>query len=412
MPSESSAFMGRQPILDRHQRIIGYELLFRRSAEASCAEIDDFRAAACRVMLNTFTTLGADDVLGNHLGFFNVTAELLHGNLLEALPADRVVIEILETVEMSSTLVERCEALRNAGFRLALDDYVVDDPRDALIECVDFIKVDLPAVPPDALGALVRELRSASPLLLAEKVETEGEFNRCLDLGFDLFQGYFFARPATLTGTALDPGQAALLTLIARLESDADVDEIVETFSRHANLGVSLLRLVNSAAVAPSLAVGRIADAVNYLGRRQLQRWATIALYAGGEKGLLSPLLPTAARRGRLMQLVMNASFEGAPRTEGDRAFLVGMLSLVHVLLGRPLEEIVEGLHLEPAIHDALVKRDGVLGTLLGLAEAVEILDFERMQAISADVGISIEKLQALDHDAYRWVHDLSRGQA
>lgn len=409
MSADHQVFMGRQPILDRHQLIVGYELLFRGSADAAQALIDDARAAACRVIVDTFTTLGADHVLGDRLGFFNVTRELLDSGVLEALPADRVVIEVLETVDVNADLVERCRELRDAGFRLALDDYAPDDQRDDLMELVDLVKVDLPAVPKAELPGLVRRLRAGKKTLLAEKVETEEEFNRCLELGFDLFQGYFFAHPTTLTGTKLDSGQAALVALVAKLGADGDVEEIIDVFSRHANLGLSLMRLVNSSAMGPPVVLGSIADAVNYLGRRQLQRWATIALYAGGEKGLLSPLLPTAARRGRLMELVMNEAFEGAPRIEGDRAFLAGMLSLVDVLLGQALEEVVAGLHLEPSVTDALLKRDGTLGTLLGLSEAVEVLDSERVQSISSELGMPLDRLQALDLDAYRWVHDLSR---
>jgi EAL and modified HD-GYP domain-containing signal transduction protein len=199
------------------------------------------------------------------------------------------------------------------------------------------------------------------------------------------------------------------VTLIGKLNSDVAVEEIIDVFSRHANLGVGLLRLVNSSAMGARVALGRIADAVNYLGRRQLARWVRLALYGSGSEGMLSPLLPTAARRGRLMEIVVNEAFEGAPQGEGERAFLVGMLSLLDVLLGQPLPDLIPELNLEEELVEGLLKRAGSVGMLLDLAEAIERLDMVRIHDGASAVGITVDRLQEMDLAAYGWVHDLNR---
>ena len=182
-------FVGRQPIVDRDQRVVAYELLFRSSAEARVADFDEVGRAAVRVMVDTFAALGMEAVLGRAQGFFNVTGEVFLSESIEALPRDRVVLEILESVEPTPEIQARCRELQEAGFAIALDDWVADDPRECLLPWASVVKVDLPAVPRKELRKLVRKLKEAEVQLLAEKVETAEEFEVCRKLGFDLFQG-------------------------------------------------------------------------------------------------------------------------------------------------------------------------------------------------------------------------------
>ena len=335
---KAQIFVGRQPILDRQQRVVAYELLFRASATADRAVFDQQQRASARVIVNTFGSMGADNVLGTHRGFFNVGAGVLMHDVIEALPSERAVIEVLEDVEATPEVVARCHELKSLGFTLALDDWVPGDARVPLLDLADVVKVDLPEVDAKSLARLVRRLRRRSLQILAEKVETRAEFDRCHDLGFDLFQGYFFARPVVIEGAALDPRRLGMLRLLEQINEEATSDELVDTLKHEVTLGVSLLRLVNCAALSTRNKIGSIADAVGYLGRDQLRRWLTILLYASddGDAGR-DPLLQTAAHRGRLMELVVeHALFERDGRKAEGQAFLVGMLSLVDARLWGP----------------------------------------------------------------------------
>lgn len=413
-PSEVSVsqgtFVGRQAIVDRHQRVVAYELLFRSSATAQFADFQSKGKAAVRVIVNTFASLGMDAVLGQAQGFFNVTGEVFLSELIEALPRERVIIEILEDVEPTDEVVARCRALSEAGFEIALDDWVVDDPREGLLPWASVVKVDLPAVPAKALRKLVRKLRLEQVQLLAEKVETAEEYATCRKLGFDLFQGYYFAKPVVLEGAELDASKTTLMQLLQQISSEAETRALVETLKQDAKLGLNLLRLVNTAGRAARVRLETIEDAVRHLGLQQLGRWVMILLYVQGTgQNLRSPLLTTAAHRGRLMELIAGAAeVESGRAVQGERAFLVGMLSLADALLGLPIESVVEQLQLTDETARALTHREGELGQLLSLAESIERGEIEKFEPALASRDLDLEVLQQIEFDACAWVNALS----
>jgi len=404
-------FVGRQAIVDRHERVVAYELLYRSSSSAQFADFEEIEQAAVRVIVNTFASLGMEAVLGQAQGFFNVTARVFRSELVEAMPRERVLIEVLELVEPTPEIVARCRELSSAGFKIALDDWVVDDPRASLLPFADVVKVDLPSVAPRALRKLVRTLREHDVQLLAEKVETPEQFTSCHKLGFDLFQGYYFARPVVLEGKQLEASKRTLLALLQQITSEAETREIVETLKQDTRLGLNLLRLVNTAGHAVRVRLQTIEDAVRHLGQQQLGRWVAILLYADdGDAPMRSPLLTTAAHRGRLMELLVGAVEESEDRPgQSERAFLVGMLSLADALLGLPLESIVGELRVSEEIARALVHHEGELGQLLCLAEAIERGDLEKFEPELHARDLDLEVLQQIDNDAYAWVHGLNQ---
>jgi c-di-GMP-related signal transduction protein len=195
----SDCYLALQPIFDRDLRLYAYELLFRAS-EGEDALVEDDHGASATVMHHVFNKLGADTVLGPHLGFINLDAAMLASNVVERLPKDKVVLEILETVEVNADLIARCAALTHQGFRLALDDFSGREERfEPLLPIVDVIKVDLHRVAPGALAHTTARLRRWPARLLAEKIDSEGQVQRCRDLGYDLFQGYHLGRPRLIS---------------------------------------------------------------------------------------------------------------------------------------------------------------------------------------------------------------------
>jgi len=404
----ANIFLGRQPIVDREELTVGYELLFRGSADATSAQFSDHDQAATRVVVNTFVSMGTRAVLGPGRGFINCSPGILRSDLLEALPADRMVLEVLETVAPSDAMVERCQQLKAHGFELALDDWVIDDPREPLLPVVDLVKVDILQVPKARLRSVVRELRAHPVRLLAEKVESAEEFRYCKRLGFDLFQGYYFARPTVIAGRGIDPDRLVLVEILQRIGGDAEIAEIAEVLKLYPDVVLNLLRLANSVGLAPSQKISRVDDALVYLGRNQVRRWVALLLFAGEQSSGASrnPLLLAAAHRGRLLELLAQR-VAGEDAELPDRAFLVGLLSLIDALLGIPQDEVIDDLGLDPAARSAITGREGVLGSMLAAVEFLEAGRFEALDRRLLALGIDPACFQEDENATYQWVHEL-----
>ena len=407
--AEEKFYLGRQPILDRQRKIVGYELLFR-AADVASANVTDYSMASASCVLNAMSDFGFREVLGRHRGFINVDAELLMSDMLELLPKEQVVLELLEMVEVSAAVIERCRDLKAKGFRLALDDHVYSPAFEPLYGIIDIIKVDLLQFSPSGLEEMVRQLRRLPPVLLAEKVETVEQFDRCRTLGFELFQGFFFAVPVVLKKKRIDTAGSTLLKLLQQLQGDVELDEIEETFKQNPNLIYTLLRLVNSVSMGLREKIGSLRHAIMILGRRQLIRWAQLAMFAcGDERGGSHTLLEHSAMRGRLMELLAQrclAQDRGSDYHE--RAFMTGTLSLIDVLFEVPMEEVVCHLNLAEDIRRALLGREGELGRLLRLAEQLEKADAGAAHPVLGEFDLCQGELLTAQLAAMSWTHSLS----
>lgn len=406
-------YIGRQPILGRDQQLHAYELLFR-SGHAAGAQVLDGAQATATVIVNAFAELGMAHALDGHPAYINVDTQLLFSDVLELLPRQAVVLEILESVPAMPAVLQRCLHLREAGFTLALDDVVDFDARTAaLLPLARVVKVDLLPLAADAVAPLVRRLRAASPavLLLAEKVERREQFDACLALGFSLFQGYHFARPTTIAGRRLGHSQHTLIRLMGQLGADADSGALEETLKPEPGLTMNLLRMANAAGAGATRAVTSLRDVIQVLGRRHLQRWVQLLLFAADARGgAASPLLLMAATRGRLME---SAAQLLRPRDAGlaDGAFMVGMMSLMPAVVGLAMEDILGPLRLAPAIDRALRDGGGLLGELLLLAQASENGNLEGLaRGLQAHPDISPALFNQAQAEALEWAHAIGRG--
>ena len=405
---DKKVFLGRQPILDRDQSIVGYELLFR-SADTLHANVHDFTNVDSFVISNVLSTFGIHEVLGKHKGFINVAGDLLMSDLLEILPQEKTVIEILETVKISDALLERCRELKERGFTLALDDNCYHPDYEPLYEIVDIVKIDVLQIPAVELKEMVGLLSNRGLTLLAEKVETMEQYNFCHELGFDLFQGYYFARPAVLNKRKVDVSGVALLKLLELICRDAELDEIEEAFKHNPNLTYNLLRLVNSVVIGMKEKIRTLRHALVVLGMQQLKRWIQLALFASDKTSAIgNPLLETAATRGRMMEILVGKwEPEFVTHDYSDRAFMTGVLSLVDVLLGVPMEEILHQLNLDEEVRLALLERKGALGSLLLLAEKLENMDFIDVSQLLNKCCCDEESLVTAQLEAIDWTNCL-----
>jgi len=404
--ADEKFFLGRQPILDRDQKLYGFELLFR-SADTLHADVTDYLHASASVIFDAISSFGFHEILGKHKGFINVNADVLMSEAVELLPRETVVIELLEHIPVTSRVIERCHELCGKGFRLALDDHLYDPIYDPLYDSIAVIKVDLFRIDEGQLAGEVAKLRRWKPKLLAEKVETHEQFEQCAALGFDYFQGYYFSRPVVLTRTRMDIGRLAMVRLFNQLVAEVDIRELEETFKQNPTLILNLLRLVNSVAIGLKEKITSLRHAIMVLGYQQLRRWAMMALFANNAQGGTdNPLLVLAATRARLMELVsMRLPRASGDREHADRAFMAGILSLADVLLEVPMDQVIAPMNLDEDVRTALVSREGELGDLLTLAERVEKNDFENLPPLLDGLGISSEVLAGLQFETFNWIN-------
>ncbi|MGH8782328.1 EAL and HDOD domain-containing protein [Paraburkholderia sp.] len=370
---QQCVYLGRQPIVDRHGAVSAYELLFRAGPQ-NRADVSDDAQATAQVVVRTIGGIGVAAVLGTRRGYVNIGRELLFDDIVHLMSPERFVLEILETVTFDARLLARIADLRRAGFGIALDDVCAwTDNIAVALPHADIVKIDFLQTPRDALPELVERMRGAGRTLIAEKVETREDFALGHALGFDLFQGYFFARPQMLAAPRARISRPALLRLLALLARDADIAELEAELKLSPPIVVQLLRLVNSSAFGLARDIGSLREAVLVAGTRQIARWAQLLLYAGGSElpWHCDPLVQLAGTRSRFMELVAR---ELRPNDEAfvDAAIMTAIFSLVHVVLGGTIEQALGRFGLAQPIRDAIVGYRGPLGAVLRIAEAAD----------------------------------------
>jgi EAL and modified HD-GYP domain-containing signal transduction protein len=406
-PLGKDFFLARQPILDRDQQLVAYELLFR-SADTGTANVDEDLFATASVIAH-LAELGLDHVTGDVLAFVNIDSGALQSGILTVLPPAKVVLEILETVQVTPQLLAHIAELKGAGFTFALDDVIeYSAPLASLLPLASLVKVDIMGMPHHVLTSLVRSLTKPGRKLLAEKVETQAEFNLCKTLGFDYFQGYYFAKPVVLTGKKLTPSELALLHVLDLIERDADIDKIEQAIKHDALLGLNLLRLVNTPAFGAKGHINSLAQALRMLGQKQLKRWVQILLFAKAGQGSAfgSPLLALATTRARLLELIAEKRYPGQSDV-AQTAFTVGVLSLMDTLFSLPMPALLEKIMVAEPVRAALLKRQGQFGHSLSIVEQLEqgsvpgVDDLQRL-------GLSLEVLNQVQLQAFEWTNKIA----
>ena len=392
-----NAFLARQPIFDRQGEVVAYELLYRGGPEEHAGQRG--ARATAQVLLNTFGTFGIERVTGGKRAFINLTRSLLISEYATLLPAELVVLEVLEDVEPDESVVAACRSLVQQGYTVALDDFVFHPRFVPLLEVAQIVKVDLTVVPAAELASQLSLLEPYRCQLLAEKVETEAEHHTALELGFHLFQGYYFARPALLQGRREPEASLAVMRSMRHVLTARDIEEVRAAIAADLALSYRLLRLINSAAFGLIQEVSSIRQALALLGLVAVKKW--LALIFLTEVGSNKPveLVRLALTRGRMMELL--AQGEGHERAA--QAFTVGLFSTIDAFLDRPMEEAIAPLGFPEENVEALLHRRGRLGRLLEIMLAYERADWPAVAAEAATLDLSAEALTSAYVEAVEW---------
>ncbi len=401
---EDQAFIGRQPIMDLKQHIIGYELFFRHSENAQSAVFEDDFKACSNVLVNTVGEMDMQWLLGDKLAFINVNEEMLKSELLELMPPKRTVLEILKSITPGDEVVERCQALRSQGYRVALDNPHLCEGSERLLPCADYVKIDIQSVSLAELGKIFMRFNAPSVKMIAEKVETEKQFEACKSAGFKLFQGFYFARPETFTATVINPSFDSVLNILNKVSQDADNEVIEAGFKRDAALSFKLLRYINSVGFGLSCEVQSINHALSILGTNQLYRWLTLLMVTAGENSTPPALMKTSITRGRLTELLGEGYFDKKDR---DNLFIVGVFSLLDVILKMPIDQVLEKIQLPESVTEALLTREGIYGPFLQLTEACEDSDDARILELAELLQLDSPKVNKCHLSALAWAETL-----
>jgi len=392
-------FLARQPIFNSQRVVYGYELLYRAGPENSFNGTDADAASAST--FDSVLLFGVEHLIPGCRAFVNCTRNSLVREFTTILPRDRVVIEILETVQIDAEVVDACRRLKSNGYLLALDDFQDSPAWAPLVDLADFIKVDLTLSSPEEQLRMAREFLPRKIRLLAEKVETHEDFRRCRTEGFTYFQGYFFSRPEMLSRRDIPANKLNYLRVLqAAHETPIDTKRVCDSIKSEASLSFRLLRYLNSPLFPLAAEVSSIPHAVSLLGEAGTRKWVSVVTLAcmGDDKPRELVMLPLI--RARFCELLAAA----APRPgSASDLFLLGLLSAMDAVLDMNLADVLKEIKLREEIREALLGERNSLREIFDLALLYERGCWDPVARAAQSLSIDPDRLPPLYFDAVNW---------
>ena len=401
--SGQSVYIARQPILDRKQNIFGYELLARADATSQTAPARHTVESDTTFLFNALSNFATEQLFGDKLAFINCILEDLSGEHLEMVFPERIALEVPRVPGDDPTVIaaaaEKLAGLRGRDFRIAAGAFVATGPYALWLPYVNFVKFDVQSGNP-ALAQFLANKTQRQFQLVAEKVETPDQFKTHFDLGFDYFQGYYFAKPQTVTAKVVNPAFSNVLQLINLVAKEAELREIDAVIKRDPALSFKLLRYINSSGFGLMSEVTSFRHAVTLLGYRKLFRWLTLLLATIDKSGMPPAVFRTAVTRGRMMELLAGNLM--SPE-ECDNAFVTGVFSLLDTMLGVPMDKALASITLPEAVGDALLHHQGAYGPFLKIVEACEKGTFADIELEAMLLNLDAAKVSSAHLQALAW---------
>jgi c-di-GMP-related signal transduction protein len=395
-------YVARQPIVDREEKVFGYELLFRDGLENAFSGDSD---EASRATLDRSLLMGLDVLCDGRRAFVNLTRDTLLKGLVTLLPSETTVVEILENIPPDPDVVAACRKLKEGGYMIALDDYVADDARAPLAEMADIIKVDMQLTTLEQRGELIKR-HGLRCRMLAEKIETHGDFVQARDRGFVYFQGYFFRRPEMLNTRDLPANRMNYLRMLQEVSrADLNVNGLEKLIKAEASVCYRLLRYMNSAVFGLKSEIHSVRHALSMLGDREVRRWVRLVAAVGAGQDKSSDLVLAALVRGRFGELLQPLVEHG----ESD-LFLLGLLSLIDAMLELPMAEVLDRVPLDAETKAVLLGQPSVLRPVYQLMLAHESGEWEAAGDLSRSLHLDAEEVAGFYWRAQQWAREVSAG--
>ncbi|MBA6342096.1 HDOD domain-containing protein [Colwellia sp. MB02u-10] len=397
-------YAARQPILDIDKNLFAYELLFRDSIINVFPDIDGDEATTKIIEASNFN-LGISEFTGNKPAFINFTLETLIKGYPETLTPEEVVVEILETVKPGKKLLSICKGLYEKGYTIALDDYIHQAVWQHFYPFIHIIKIDWQITTLDTIKIVKSAIKDFPHIkLLAEKVETYEEYNQALALDFELFQGFFFAKPEMIKTKSLSPSQIAMAELLYETsKKELDLASITSVFERDVTLSYKLLRYANSAIFKRRTDISTIKQALVVLGSAELIRFLGLMFAANINPDKPSELINAAMTRAKFCDLM--ASEIKSP-LDSSIAFLTGLLSLIDAIVDEDLANILTKLPLAQEIKDTLLTRKGDMAALIILLEFIERAEWSKTNIVMAKLGLNKATVLKSYNQAIAWADE------
>jgi EAL and modified HD-GYP domain-containing signal transduction protein len=378
--SMDDVYVARQPIFDANRTIYAYELLFRNGMANYVPDIDG-DVATTTLLANTFFTIGMDALAGGRKAFINFTQNLLEKRVPLLLPQATTVVEILEDVSPGPSLLDACSHIADAGYVIALDDFVYTPELDPLIAMADIIKFDFRLTPKEKIDAYLGQIPRDDLRLLAEKVETHDEFETARKMGFELFQGYFFCKPEIVKGREIQASQLNLMMIMARINSDGfSRDDVERLIARDMGISYKLFKYLNSAFFARASKVSSVKEALVYMGEKEIRRFVTLIAMSRLAEGKPNELVRAACIRGKFCELVGG---DDPAQIHPSELFTLGMFSLIDAVIDQPMSKILADLPLSAAIKSALIHARGRLAAYIELVRSYENGRWDRVSRLA-----------------------------
>ncbi|MGD0090385.1 MAG: HDOD domain-containing protein [Planctomycetota bacterium] len=402
--AQQTYFIARQPIFDRAQHICAYELLFRTGPQNVYTGADGDQATV-EVISHLLCNFGLDSLVGRKRAFINFGRNLLLQKTPAILPANRVVVEILEEVQPDAEVLEACRALKHAGYTLALDDFAMQGGKEPLASLVDIIKVDFTQCKSEQERRGMMRYAQRGTKLLAEKVETREESATALAAGYQYLQGFFFCRPQLVSRHEVPIFKLNYMRFLHEVNRpDLNIDALDKLIRQEVSLSVKLLRFINSAMFGLRRTVESIRWGLVILGERAIRRWASLLAMKELCSDKPAALAVTCMVRARFCELV-HASMQS--RLSADQFFLMGMLSVLDAMLDQPMEEVLVELPVSSHVKDALLGKPSSHANVLGLVRAYEHAEWDEVSGLASGLKLADERIFECYQQATAWTDKL-----
>ncbi|WP_300366003.1 EAL domain-containing protein [Hydrogenimonas sp.] len=400
-------YIARQPIIDRANRVFAYEILFRGNKPEE--DIDKGTVMTATAVNNLMNVIGVDNVIGLHQGIIKITPLFLKRKLIEALPKERLIFALFEEDIHDPELIDILAHYKEEGYVFAIND--LQNPETInlphILDLITYIKIDHEALDENTIKKIIYTAKAHGIKTICSKIETRKAHQNMLDLGCDYFQGYFFKEPEILEEYPIHAETGAILLLWNLIRNDASTDELVEAFEREHTITLQLLRFINSPFFSLRQTVTSIRHLITLLGRNQLSQWLLVMLFAKETQrdNGNHPLVLMVINRTELMVGLLKLIEPNAEKSKQETAYLVGMLSLIHLIFHRPPREILHHLHVSDEIENALFEADGLYGQLLNMVRVIENNDVKKLNQIVMKYNLSPDAINTLSLEAMKKVN-------
>lgn len=397
-------FVARQPIFDRSNKVVAYELLYRTDENNYFDYTVSSNIATSILLMNAYYSFGIDHLIGNKLAYINFSKSLIENDIPLLLDENLIVIELLETVKPDQTLLNKLRYVKERGYTIALDDYSYHYPYEDLVEFADIIKVDFLNNTLEQIIEICLKYKKLGKILLAEKVETYELYLWARKVGFDYFQGYYFSKPILMKRNALPDSAYQYFRLLEKMNvPEPNYKEISGIIETDVTLTYKLLKLINSRFTLVS-DVTSIQHGLAILGINAFRKWLSLAMMQNIATHKTPEVVKIAMIRSQFMDKVAR---ESSIKRYADEITLVGILSVIDILLEAPMEEILKNLPLTKKVKATLLGEDTDYNIIFKILRTYENGDFYQLEPLCESIRFDSNKLPKIYCTSVKWAEDL-----